>query len=161
MVDEIAQLLETKWKEPSFESYFIVDILTSEGDRKIRVLLDGDRGINLEVLQKISRYLEDHLDENEHVRTDYILEVSSPGVENPIQKVRQFEQHIGRNFELELVDGTESNRMLLKVDEDTLYFDSEVDTRSKTQQKKFPKESNPLTTTFDKIKSAKVVVAFK
>ncbi len=161
MLDEIKQLLEAKWAEDSFESYFTVDIQAEEGDRKMLVLLDGDAGINLQVLQKISRYLEEHLDENEHIREDYILEVSSPGVDNTIVMPRQFVQHIGRSFELELQDGTQSIRELLKVDGGTMYFDREKDTRSKTQQKKFPKESNPLTTTFENIKSAKVVLAFK
>ena len=54
----------------------------------------GD-GVGLEDCARISRALEAYLDELESMPSNYVLEVSSPGVERPLVKRRDFERFRG------------------------------------------------------------------
>jgi ribosome maturation factor RimP len=54
------------------------------------------QGVTLEDCTRISRALETHLDEREDVAERYVLEVSSPGVERPLVRPRDFERFAGR-----------------------------------------------------------------
>lgn len=100
----IARLLEEKFLEPEFESYFLIDV-DLKGDNKLEVYLDGDSGITLEKCQKISRYLEKFIDEGQWLGEKYTLEVSSPGVRRPLKFPRQYNQHLGRKLEVKLAEG--------------------------------------------------------
>jgi ribosome maturation factor RimP len=54
------------------------------------------RGITVDDCARVSRELEAALDVREDLLSSYILEVSSPGVERPLRKRRDFERSIGR-----------------------------------------------------------------
>ena len=56
------------------------------------------RGITVDDCAKASRELEAVLDAQEDVAISYILEVSSPGVERPLSKRRDFERSLGRDI---------------------------------------------------------------
>ena len=52
-------------------------------------------GVGLEDCARISRALEEYLDALETLPSNYVLEVSSPGVERPLVKRRDFERFAG------------------------------------------------------------------
>lgn len=96
---KISDLLDLKFQEPEFESYFLIEV-ELKGDNRLEVYLDGDQGITLGNCQRISRYLEKHLDEELWLGEKYFLEVSSPGVKRSLKFPRQYHQHIGRKLEV-------------------------------------------------------------
>lgn len=100
---EIKQLLEKKFEEKEFHSYFLVDIEVN--NNRLNVYLDGDQGITLAYCQKISRYLESYLDDKQWKGGKYFLEVSSPGVSRPIVLPRQIIKNIGRDVKLNMKEG--------------------------------------------------------
>lgn len=53
-------------------------------------------GVGLEDCARISRSLEEYLDGLETLPGNYVLEVSSPGVERPLVRARDFERFAGR-----------------------------------------------------------------
>lgn len=53
-------------------------------------------GVGLEDCARISRSLEEYLDAQETIPGNYVIEVSSPGVERPLTKRRDFERFAGR-----------------------------------------------------------------
>lgn len=53
-------------------------------------------GVGLDDCARISRSLEEYLDELETLPGNYVLEVSSPGVERPLVRSRDFERFAGR-----------------------------------------------------------------
>ena len=60
---------------------------TKEHDRNIfRVLVTADGGISLDKCAEISRMISPILDVDEPMSGEYILEVSSPGIERKLRK---------------------------------------------------------------------------
>lgn len=71
---------------------------TISSDNHIKILLDGDQGVNLKTCIEISRYIEHNLDREAN---DFSLEVASAGVGNPLQNKRQYVKNIGRKLRVE------------------------------------------------------------
>ena len=71
--------------------------LTVGADQTIRIILDGDSGVNLKDCMDISRAVEHHLDREAY---DFSLEVSSAGATTPLQLPRQFQKNVGRTLEV-------------------------------------------------------------
>lgn len=56
----------------------------------------GETGVSLDDCTRVSRALEPWLDSLEGLSSSYVLEVSSPGVERPLVRARDFERFAGR-----------------------------------------------------------------
>jgi ribosome maturation factor RimP len=56
----------------------------------------GAEGVKVEDCTRVSRALEEYLDQAEDVAERYVLEVSSPGVERPLVRDRDYERFAGR-----------------------------------------------------------------
>lgn len=56
------------------------------------------RGVTVQECAQVSRSLEPLLEAREDVPATYVLEVSSPGVERPIRKRRDFERFVGQQI---------------------------------------------------------------
>jgi ribosome maturation factor RimP len=77
---------------------FLVDVVL-RGERTskvIEVYVDTDTGISLDECSRISRELSATLDETDIMTGRYRLDVSSPGLDRPLQLRRQYEKNIGR-----------------------------------------------------------------
>lgn len=73
----------------------------TEGPRLIlRVTLDGPDGITLEHCQQVSRALSARLDEEDPIPQRYYLEVSSPGLDRPLVKEKDYVRFAGREVRL-------------------------------------------------------------
>lgn len=75
---------------------FLIDFMVDSGN-KIRVVLDGDEGINLKDCMDVSRAIEHNLDREEQ---DFSLEVTSAGATSPLVLPRQYKKNIGRIIEV-------------------------------------------------------------
>lgn len=104
--------------------YFVVDVIykKSRTNAKLSVLLDGDNGVGIAACVETSRKLSAWLDEQNLIEDAYHLEVSSPGTDLPLQNIRQFSQHIGRNLEITTKDEKiiEAKLMEVKMEENTI-----------------------------------------
>ena len=58
------------------------------------------RGVTLDDCSRVSRALEELLDSDERMVERYVLEVSSPGLERPLVRDRDFERFAGREVAL-------------------------------------------------------------
>lgn len=58
------------------------------------------KGVSVDELADVSRYIEAFLDADEDVYQNYTLEVSSPGVERKLEKPRHFELSVGRDVRI-------------------------------------------------------------
>jgi ribosome maturation factor RimP len=96
--DELEQIVESTLERIGFE---LVD-LESAGHRSRPILrLRIDRldaqpgtGVTVDECAQASRQLEEELDAREDLLQSYILEVSSPGVERPLRKRRDFRRGV-------------------------------------------------------------------
>jgi ribosome maturation factor RimP len=66
--------------------------------RVLRVDIDrvGPRGVGLEDCQRISHVLGEALDDAELLENSYVLEVSSPGIDRPLQTADDYRRNTGR-----------------------------------------------------------------
>lgn len=79
-----------------YPSLFLIDF-TVGGDNTIRVVLDGDQGVDLQDCMNISRAIEHNLDREEE---DFSLEVTSAGATSPLRLPRQYKKNIGRKIKV-------------------------------------------------------------
>jgi ribosome maturation factor RimP len=74
---------------------------TKEHDRNIfRVLVTADGGISLDKCAEISRMISPILDVDEPMSGEYILEVSSPGIERKLRKKEHFIASVGEKVKI-------------------------------------------------------------
>ena len=84
-------LMEPSVSEQGYE-LVAVELTTVEGRRTLRVSIDKPGGIVVEDCTRINRALSTILDVEDPLDGAYDLEVSSPGLERPIQKLHDFER---------------------------------------------------------------------
>jgi ribosome maturation factor RimP len=152
----LEELLLQKFLEPEFSECFLLNISINIR-KKVEIILDADNGINLEKCQRISRFLERNIDENNWLGDDYSLEVSSPGVSRPLQLARQYPQHIGRTLEVTPTEGGVLEGKLITVTAENIVLEYEEVTKV---GKKKVKEMKQQTFSFGQIKKAMVIVSF-
>ena len=151
--EEIHNLLTAKFQEESFQDCFFFFI--EQTKKSIRIFIDADSGINFEKCQKISRYLESHFDEKSWFGDDYLLEVSSPGIDRPLLFPRQYKKNIGRDLQLTLNDGSQSQATIKEVAEDYVIVTRE---EIRKEGKKKVKETIETHLPYHIIKEAKIVI---
>lgn len=154
----IKELLEKKLNEAEYEAYFLVRVSYNPKNKMIKVYLDGDEGISFGTCKKISRYLEEYLDERPDLDGKYTLEVSSPGTSNPLILQRQFPKHIGREFKIETLDGMKFKGTLTGVEGDDFTFEVTEKVKEGKKKKTIIKEEK---IEFGTIKEALISIKFK
>lgn len=91
VVDLVADIV-TAFNSREQMAYELVDVeFVKEGKHRfLRVYMDKEGGITLDDCQKISQFLNEKLDSLDPIEEEYILEVSSPGIERPLKKDEDF-----------------------------------------------------------------------
>ena len=154
---KIEKLLNEKFAEEAFQDCFIIEIKLSPGGTKLSVFIDSDSSLTFERCQKISRYLEKYLDEEQWLGERYTLEVSSPGIGRPLKFIRQYKKNIGRKVEVALKEGKTITGTLAATTEDSITVEA------KTRVKEGKKKKTELVQTsipFDNIKQTIVKITF-
>jgi len=102
-VEEIRKIAEGKLKD---SSQFVVDVIVSSKRKpqKVTVVVDGDAGINIDDCADISREVSKVLDDSTVLTDAYILEVTTPGLDQPLKLHRQYKKNIGRRMRIKLFD---------------------------------------------------------
>ncbi|MCB1667621.1 MAG: ribosome maturation factor RimP [Porticoccaceae bacterium] len=69
----------------------------------LRVYIDrSDSGVSVEDCERVSRQASSLLDVEDLIKSEYTLEVSSPGLDRPLYTLAQFEQYVGEDVSLKL-----------------------------------------------------------
>jgi ribosome maturation factor RimP len=84
---------------------------------------------------------------------DFSLEVSSPGLDEPLKLFRQYKKNIGRYVDVAMIDGTHIEGKLIEITADGIV----VETESGKGKKKITKQESIL---FDQIKQTKIQIKF-
>ncbi len=79
----------------------VEDIKMSETGGTIKVVCDTEKGISSSELVSISKKILRNEEFDEKYAVNYRLEVSSPGIDMPLTKVRHFAKNKGRDIELQ------------------------------------------------------------
>ena len=134
-------------------SHFLVEVWIKPTNN-IRVFIDGDEGIILAELIQYNRNLSRHLEESGiYPDGNFSLEVSSPGLDEPLKLLRQYKKNIGRFVEITLLDLTKKEGKLLEANEIAIVIETETGKGKK-------KEIKQETIQFDQIKTTKIQIKF-
>lgn len=151
LLQQIEALVEaTIQPEPE---YFRVQVRIKPTNN-VKVFLDGDNGITIEKCVQFNRRLYKLLEESGLFPDgDFSLEVSSPGVDEPLKLHRQYAKNTGRFVEVLFNDGTVKEGKLVQVAESDIIIEQVTGKGAKavTQQLVIP---------FSNIKSTTVQIKF-
>ncbi|MBQ2867741.1 MAG: ribosome maturation factor RimP [Firmicutes bacterium] len=95
-------------------------------------MVDGEYvNVGVEDCEAVSRYLSDKLDEEDPIEQNYYLEVSSPGMDRPLLRDKDFVRFAGEVVEIKLYKGFEGKKfyegVLVERNEDFLVIRDEKD----------------------------------
>jgi ribosome maturation factor RimP len=95
--------------------YFSVSVRIKPTNN-IKVFIDGDNGLAIEKCVRFNRKLYKLIEESGmYPEGEFSLELSSPGVDEPLKLNRQYVKNIGRNVEVVLTDDSIKEGLLLTV----------------------------------------------
>jgi ribosome maturation factor RimP len=149
--DRVYTLLEPFLQEDP--SYFLVHIKVKPG-HIIRVYIDGDQGLPIKQCTSFNRRLYKAIEEAAWFpEGDFALEVSSPGVEEPLILNRQYVKNIGRTVEVILNDETFFTGVMKEVTDKDILLEWKAGKGKKATQES-------MLIPFDNIKSTIVQIQF-
>jgi ribosome maturation factor RimP len=115
IIDLVNPILEQLLKEEP--NYFCVQIKVKPTNN-IKIFLDGDQGLPIEKCTFINRKLYRIMEEAAWFpEGDFSLEVSSPGIDEPLLLNRQYVKNIGRKVEVTFLDESIKEGILKTVTE--------------------------------------------
>ncbi len=114
LLDEIKQLVLLAIEGEDVE---LVDVQLKgrSGSQSLRVYVDSQSGVTLDVCARVSRSISDQLDIADVISGKYRLEVSSPGLSRPLLTSRDFHRNLNKEVEVVLDDGAEQTTVKGKV----------------------------------------------
>lgn len=134
-------------------AHFLVEVRVKPTNN-FKIFIDGDEGVLLSDLIIYNRKLYKLIEESgQYPDGDFSLEVSSPGLDEPLKLFRQYPKNIGRFVEITLNDATKREGKLLEATEDGIV----IETESGKGKKKVVAQESLL---FENIKSTKIQVKF-
>lgn len=105
----------------------------------LRVYIDRPDGITVEDCERVSRQISSVLDVEDPIRSEYTLEVSSPGMDRPLFTLEQYQQSTGETVNLRLrlafegrrkftglLKGVEDDEIVLQVGEEEFLLPYEL-----------------------------------
>ena len=79
-----------------------VEYVKEGGEFFLRVYIYKEGGVSLNECELVTRALNPILDEKDPIKDNYYLEVSSPGLDRPLKKDKDFVRYQGRDVEIKL-----------------------------------------------------------
>lgn len=122
---DIIQIVENQIVELIAEQpdLFLVSV-KSDAKNNIKVFLDGDNGVTIDNCAKLNRKLYKIIEATEGFEDgNFSLEVSSPGLDEPLHSFRQYRKNIGRPVEIVLADGTPKEGVLKEAQEEKIVIE--------------------------------------
>ncbi|MBL7732703.1 MAG: ribosome maturation factor [Chitinophagaceae bacterium] len=132
---------------------FLVEIRIKPTNN-IKVFIDGNQGVSIERLVQFNRRLYRQLEEEGmYPDGDFSLELSSPGLDEPLKLHRQYIKNIGRYVEVTDLQGGKTEGKLLSADEGNIVVE---EIKGKGKKQEVIQHSIP----FSAIKATRIQVKF-
>jgi ribosome maturation factor RimP len=117
-IQAIEALIEKLLSET--EDIFLVSVRIKPTNN-IKVYLDADAGLSIDKCVKINRAMYRTIEEEGwYPDGNFSLEVSSPGIDEPLKLIRQYKKNIGRSVEVTMADDTKLQGKLVDVVENSI-----------------------------------------
>ena len=94
--------------------YELVRVRMTASNRPVLQIMAerADGSMDVEDCAKLSRAISTAFEENDPIESDYVLEVSSPGIDRPLTRRRDYEAYAGHDARLELKVPLEGRRRI-------------------------------------------------
>ena len=106
-----------------FELYD-VEFVKEGNDYYLRAYIEKPGGITINDCVDESREMMEILDREDYIKEQYIFEVSSPGLDRPLKKDKDFERNIGKNVDIKTYKAFDKQKeftgILSAYDKDTV-----------------------------------------
>ena len=131
--------------------YFLVEVRILPVNN-IQLFIDGDNGVTIDRCVALNRAIYTQLEENSlFAGADFSLEVSSPGLDEPLKLLRQYQKNIGRNIEVILKDGVRKEGKLESATDLGIIIEEKIGKKKEVIKHSF---------LFENIKTTKIQVVF-
>lgn len=109
LTKKVANLVDPILGELGFE---LVDVeyLSKHGRWVLRLFIDKEGGVTIDDCALVSREIGDLIDIKDIIKHEYVLEVSSPGLNRPLKKEKDFVWAIGKKIKLKTVTPIKNRR---------------------------------------------------
>jgi ribosome maturation factor RimP len=134
---------------------FIVEVKVTPG--KITVLLDKPAGIQIEECAEVNRDLRDKL-EGTGVLEKCSIEVSSPGMDEPLKVLPQYHRRIGKLLSVVTKDGIRREGILKSADENQVVIEETINVRNNGSK---TAHTENRTIPMSEVKEARVMFKFQ
>ncbi len=111
---------------------YLVDVVVRgrKGSQVVEVYVDGDEGVGVDDLARLSREIGFLLETEEVIKGKYNLNVSSPGEDRSLKLPRQYRRHVGKPIDVQLSAASGDDRSLVSgvnhgVDGDVLRLETD------------------------------------
>ena len=132
--------------------FFLVDVQV-KSSKRILVYTDNFSGITLDECASISRFIEDKVNP---IADDYELEVSSPGLDNPLKLPVQYQKNIGKLLRIIKTDGETKEGKITEADTEKVIIENTV--KKKQPGKKKETQVHRVEILYTAIKTAKLLI---
>ncbi len=134
---------------------FLVDVVASSKNlSKITIVVDGDAGVTIDECGEISRLLSGKLDELDFGTGRYVLEVTTPGLDQPLKLKRQYTKNVGRSLKVRRRDQSQVTGKLSQANEEGIVLLTETREGKVRQEQEVP-------ILYQDIAKAFVIISFK
>ena len=132
---------------------FLVEVRTTPG--KISVFVDTTEGVTIEECTQLSRSLSEHLEDD--ILESHSLEVSSPGLDNPLKVHGQYIRNIGRDLAVTMSNGEKISGKLLSASDENIHL---MRQRIIKENKKKKTVKDEIEISFDDILESRIELKF-
>jgi ribosome maturation factor RimP len=126
VVVQVSGLIEPVVEEVGYD-LVAVEYLMDRGRWVLRVYIDRDGGVTVDDCARVSREIDHLIEVKDIIRHEYILEVSSPGVNRPLTKEKDFVRAVGKRVKIKTSTPVEGRRnitgQLREYKDGTLHVD--------------------------------------
>jgi len=131
---------------------FLVEVKIKPGNN-VKVFVDADQGVSIDKLATLNRSLYKQIEESRvFSNNDFSLEISSPGLDEPLKLHRQYLKNIGRHIEVILKNGIKREGKLISAANDEFVIEEEKGNKKTKEFVQSPIFYNEVKTTKVQIK---------
>jgi len=125
----LQDLIEPVVTKAGYELVRVMSI--GQVNQTLQVMIDNLDGSDITVddCAKVSHLISEMLDEKDPIADKYSLEVSSPGLDRPLTKLKHFQRYVGYEIKLETEDKVDNRKRfkgkIIEVDNDNVILSAD------------------------------------
>ena len=135
-------------KSGDFSKYHILEVNVDQNTGYIKIIIDSEKRVSLSDTAKISRLLTNDAAIDSLFPNGYKLEVSSPGINKPLEFPFQYIKNIGQDINISLIDKPEfvkQNATIISANQEFVVLNI---------------KNQKLQVSYDNIRNAKLNISF-